>query len=54
MSVGVQVLNLTVVSPFVRHVEGGRDGASIGVDAAASEEILVQLLVQVIDRIVEC
>ena len=34
------------------HVEGGLDGAAIGVVAAA-EEVLVELLVQVVDGVVE-
>lgn len=54
VTVGVQVLHLTVISPFVRHVESGRDRASVGVNAAALEQVLVQLLVQVIHGVVEC
>lgn len=54
VTVWVQVLNLTVVSPLVRNVERGRDWASVGVDATAFKEISVQLFVQVIDGIVEC
>lgn len=53
MSVGVQVLHLAVVGPFVRHVEGGRDGAAVGVDASALEQRLVKTLVQVVDGVVE-
>lgn len=53
VTVGVQVLHLTVVGPFVRHVEGGGDGASVGVDASALEQVLVQLLVQVIHGVIE-
>lgn len=54
VTVGVQVLHLTVIGPFVRHVEGGGDGASVGVDAATFEQILVKLLVKVVDGVVEC
>lgn len=54
VTVGVQVLHLTVIGPFVRHVESGGDRASIGVDAAVLKQVLVQLLVQVIHGIVEC
>jgi hypothetical protein len=53
MTVGVKILHLTVIGPFVRNVEGGRNGASIGIDASTLEEILVQLLVKVVDGIVE-
>ena len=34
------------------HVEGGLDGAAVGVVAAA-EEVLVELLVQVVDGVIE-
>lgn len=53
VTVGVQILHLTVIGPFVRHVEGGRNGATVGVDAAAFKQVLVKLLVQVVDRVVE-
>jgi hypothetical protein len=53
VSVGVQVLHLAVVGPFVRHVEGGGDGAAVGVDASALKQRLVQALVQVVDGVVE-
>jgi hypothetical protein len=53
VSVGVQVLHLAIVGPFVRHVEGGGDGAAVGVDASALKQRLVQTLVQVVDGIVE-
>ena len=52
VAVGVQVLHLGVVRPLVGHVEGGLDGAAIGVEPP-SKEILVELLVQVVDSIVE-
>jgi len=45
VAVGVEILDLTVVGPFVRDVEGGRDGASVRVGPTRFEEILVKLLV---------
>lgn len=53
VAIGVQVLNLTVVSPLVGDVERRGDGASVGVDAAFPEQIGVQLLVEVVHGIVE-
>ena len=53
MSVGVQVLHLLVVGPLVRDVEGGRDRAAVGVDAVVLKHVLVQALVEVVDRVVE-
>ena len=52
MAVGVEVLNLGVVCPLVRHVEGRLDRAPVGV-VTLSEEILVELLIKVIDGIIE-
>ena len=53
VSVRPEVLHLLVVSPLVRHVEGGRDGAAVGVLAACLEHLLVQLAVNVVDRVVK-
>lgn len=53
VTVRVQVLDLTVVGPLVRDVEGGGDWATVRVDAVAFEQILVQLLVQIVYRVVE-
>lgn len=53
MTVGVKVLNLAVIGPFVRHVEGSSDGAAVRVGAASFEEVLVEAFVQVVDGVVE-
>lgn len=53
MTRGVQVLDLTVICPLMRNVEGCGDGAAVGVGAAFLEQILVQALVQVVDGVVE-
>lgn len=50
---GVQILHLTVVGPLVRHVESGAQRATVRIDASLIEQIVVQLLVQIVDRIVE-
>ena len=52
VAVGVKVLDLGVVSPFVRDVKGGLDGASVGV-VPLLEELLEELLVEVVDGVVE-
>lgn len=53
VSVRVQVLHLAVVGPLVRHVEGGGDRATVGIDTSTFEQILVQLFVQIVNGIVE-
>lgn len=53
MTVSVQVLNLTVVSPFVGNVECSRDWTTVGIHTPTLEEIGVKLLIQVVDGIVE-
>jgi len=45
MSIGVKILNLTVVSPFVGDVKSGCYWAAVGIDATFFEEVRVQLLV---------
>jgi hypothetical protein len=53
VSVGMNVLNLAVVGPLVADVEGGGDGAAVGVVPVRAEQVLVQVLVQVAHRVVE-
>ena len=53
MAVGVNILHVAVVRPLVADVEGGRDGAAVGVVAVVAEDVLVQALVQVADGVVE-
>ena len=48
----LSISDLSIVRPLVRHVEGGLDGAAVGVVAAA-EEVLIELLVQVVDGVIE-
>ena len=52
MAISIEVLDLGIVCPLVRHVEGRLDRASVGV-VTLSEEILVELLIKVIDGIIE-
>ena len=52
VTISVEVLDLGVVCPLVGHVEGGLDGAAVGV-VSLGEEILVELFIQIIDGIVE-
>lgn len=44
---------MAVVCPFVGHVECGADRTSVGIDASLLKQVDVQLLVQVVDRVVE-
>ena len=56
VSVGVQIADLGVIGPLVRDVEGGGDGAAVGIfasSATALEQFAVQILVQVVDGVVE-
>lgn len=53
MSIGIEVLHLAVVRPLVGHVEGGTDGTTVGVNTPLLEQVAVELLVQVVDRVVE-
>lgn len=48
MSIGVQILHLTVIGPLMGDVKGGCDGTTVGINTALLKEIRVQLLVQVI------
>ena len=52
VTIGIEVLDLGIVCPLVRHVEGCLDRASVGV-VTISKEILVELLVKVVDGIIE-
>lgn len=54
MSIWIQVLYLTVVGPLVRNVKRRWDWTSVGINASMFKQILIELLVQVIDRVVEC
>jgi hypothetical protein len=53
MTGGIEVLHLAVIGPLVRHVEGRADGAAVGVVAALLEQVGVQALVEVVDRVIE-
>lgn len=53
MTGGIQVLDLAVVSPFVGHVEGRRDGTAIRVLSSLLKQIRIKTLVKVIHGIVE-
>lgn len=50
---GVKILNLAVVGPFMRDVKGGSDRTTVRIETARFEQIAVQILVQVIDRVVK-
>ena len=52
VTIGIEVLHLGVICPFVGHIEGGLDGAPVGVKSPP-KEVFVELLVQIVDSIVE-
>lgn len=53
VTIRVQILDLTVVSPFVRNVECGGNGTAVRVDSAFFEKVHVQAFIQIVDRVVE-
>lgn len=53
MTVGIKILHLAVISPFVGNIKRRGNGAAVWINASLLEEISVQLLVEVVDRIVE-
>ena len=53
MTISVQILDLTVVRPLVRHVERGWYGTSVGIFTSFLKKIGVQTLVQIVHGIVE-
>lgn len=53
VSVGVEILNLGVIRPFVGNVESGGNGATVRVDSSAFEQFGVETFVEVVDGIVE-
>lgn len=48
----VEALHLTVVSPLVRHVEGAQYRAAVWIEPV-SENLLIQVPIEIVDRIVE-
>ena len=53
VSIGVEILDLSVVCPLVWDVEGAQDGAPVGIDPAGVEDVLVEVLVEVVHAVVE-
>ena len=53
MTIGIEVLHLTVVGPFVRYVEGGRNGTAIGITSSFLEQIGIEAFVQIVDRVIK-
>jgi hypothetical protein len=53
VTITVQILYLTVIGPFVGNVECSGDWASVWIDATTLEQVAVQLLVKVVNRIIE-
>lgn len=53
MSSGIQILDLTVIGPFVRNIKSGTDWASIWIDTATFEKVRVENFVEVIYGIVK-
>lgn len=53
MPVGVQILHLTVVGPFVRHIECRGYRAAVRIAPMRTEDFLVNVLIYVVNRIVK-
>lgn len=53
VTIRIQVLDLTVICPFVRDIEGGRNRATVRVDSALFKQVVVQPLIQIVHRVVE-
>ena len=53
VTVSIQILNLTVISPFVRYVKCGSDRATVRIQTTSFEKVAVQFFVQVVDCVVE-
>ena len=53
MSVGVEVLDLSIIRPLVGDVKCPQNWAPVRIDPVRSEYVLVQILVQIIHRVVK-
>lgn len=53
MTICIEVLCLAVVSPFMWHIECGRNGTSIWISATLLKYILIQPFVEIIDSIIK-
>lgn len=49
----IQRLHLTIIGPFVRHVERAQQRTAVRVLAARVEELFVDFPVEIVDRVVE-
>lgn len=53
VSIGVQVLDLAIVGPLVRHIERRADRTAVRILSTSFEQILVQLFVKIVNRVVK-
>ena len=49
----VQVLNLAIIRPFVADEKSRSNWTAIGISSVILEDLIVQVAIQVVDRIVE-
>ena len=49
----IQILNLAVIRPLVRHVESRGNGTAIRIFSSVLEQVGVQALVQIVERVIE-
>lgn len=54
MSCWVQILYLTIISPFVWHVKCGSDRTSVRVDTPFFEQVRVKDLIQIVYGVIKC
>lgn len=53
VAISIQILDLTVISPFVRDVKSGRYRAAIWVDSSPFEQLFIVHFIQIIHGVVE-
>ena len=53
MTIGIQVLDLAIVGPFVGDIEGRFDWALVGVSSTLGKEIFEELLIETVNSIVK-
>lgn len=53
VTVGIKVLHLTVIGPFMRDVERRGDGTPIRVLSTPLKQVAVQLFVKIVNGVVE-
>lgn len=53
MTIGVQVLHLAIIRPFVRYVECSCDRTSVGICTTFLEQVAIQSFIEIVDGVVK-